>query len=324
MDEHGRLSAGWIIAIYGSAAALAIAVAAHGVLEDKEIWVLAGVVTLILILTTLPICLAARRGETEDGRQLIELDRIRTQIRSLSDTMNHLNETIILSDDARRVINRRKERELLCKAIEEDIKLEDWEAALVLVRELAERFGYRIEAEQFRTRIDGARAQTHDRAVHEAIRGLDEMIVEHQWEQALSEAARISRVFHDAPQVDGLRHRVISARDRYKENIERRFLQAAKEEEIEVAMELLREMDHLLSEHEAEQFREVARGVIGKARDNLGVQFKVAVHDRAWGDAQRVGERIIEEFPNSRMASEVRSMIDQIRDRASTLKRSIQ
>lgn len=319
MDEQGRLSAGWIITIYGIAAALSIAAALHGLTGDKELWVLAGLVTLILTLTTLPICLAARSDDTVDKSQSIELDRIRTQIRGVAETMNSLKETIVLSDDARRVLNRQKERELLCRAIEEDIKCQDWDASLVLVRELAERFGYRLEAEAFRTQIEGARAQTHDRAVHEALGALNDLIAEHQWEHALNEAARISRVFHESPHVEGLRHRVITARDRYKENIERRFLQAAKEDEIDIAMDLLREMDDLLSEHEAEQFREVARGVIGKARENLGAQFKLAVHDRAWGVAKQVGERIIEEFPNSRMASEVRSMIDQIRDRTGVL-----
>ena len=321
MDEQGRLSPGWIIAIYGSAAALAIAAAMHGVVNDHEFWTLAGLISLVLTLTTLPVCLAARSTDDSGHDQSIELDRIRTQIRTLNDTMNTMTETIILSDDARRVINRRKERDLLCKAIEEDIQIEDWDAGLVLVRELAERFGYRVEAEQFRTRIESARAQTHDKAVHEAVRGLEELIASHKWDPALTEAARISRVFHDSPQVEGLRHRVISARDRYKLNIERRFLEAAQGEKIEEAMDLLHEMDHLLSEHEAEQFREVARGVIGKARDNLGVLFKMAVHDKAWDQASSVGERIIEEFPNSRMANEVREMIDKIRDRASSMKR---
>ena len=320
MDEQGRLSPAWIITIYGSAAVLSIAAAMHGFTSQDELFLLAGLISLVLTLTTLPICLANRAKDEKDESQTIELDRIRAQIRSLSDTMNTLNETIILSDDARRVLNRRKERDLLCRAIEEDIREHDWDAAMVLVRELAERFGYRVEAEQFRTRIDSARAQTHDKAVHEAIRGLDELIASHKWEPALSEAARISRVFHDSPQVDGLRHRVISARDRHKEAIERRFLEAARNENIEEAMDLLHEMDHLLSEHEAEQFREVARGVIGKARENLGVEFKLAVQDKAWDQAADVGQRIIKEFPNSRMATEVRSMIDQIRDRASTMR----
>jgi outer membrane protein assembly factor BamD (BamD/ComL family) len=44
------------------------------------------------------------------------------------------------------------------------------------------------------------------------------------------------------------------------------------------------------------------------------------VQDKAWDQAADVGQRIIKEFPNSRMATEVRSMIDQIRDRASTMR----
>jgi len=255
------------------------------------------------------------------GEQTIELDRIRTQIRSLNESMDHLNETLILSDDARRVLNRRKERELLRKAIEEDIVEEDWEAGLVLVRELAERFGYRADAEEYRDKIEEARSKTQDRRVRESMRHLDELIAAHKWDTALTEAARISRLYHDSPQVEGLRHRVTNAKDHYKYEIERRFLHAAQEDRIEEAMDLLHEMDQYLSEHEGEQFREVARGVIGKARENLGVQFKLAVNDKAWDRAVDVGQRIIDEFPNSRMATEVRSMIDDIRERAETITR---
>ena len=89
----------------------------------------------------------------------------------------------------------------------------------------------------------------------------------------------------------------------------------------EDAMEMIQEMDHLLSEAESEQFMEVARGVIGKAKENLGVEFKLAIQDRAWDRASIVGQRIIDEFPNSRMAGEVRDHIDTIRERASSVSR---
>ena len=85
--------------------------------------------------------------------------------------------------------------------------------------------------------------------------------------------------------------------------------------------EMIKEMDHLLSEAESEQFMEVARGVIGKAKENLGVEFKLAIQDRAWDRASIVGQRIIDEFPNSRMAGEVRDHIDTIRERASSVSR---
>ena len=56
--------------------------------------------------------------------------------------------------------------------------------------------------------------------------------------------------------------------------------------------------------------------MIGKKRENLGVQFKIAVHDKEWLRSVTVGEQIIREFPNTRMADEVRSMLDLLRERA--------
>lgn len=324
MEDDGILSPAWIAAIYGVAGALAGGAGIRGVMIGSDAWILSGLIAMVLTITTLPICIgikARSAGGSGGGELPIELDRIRTQIRTLNDTMTGLTETIVLSDDARRVINRRKEREMLCRAIEEDIAQCDWEAGMVLVRELAERFGYRAEAEAFREKIDAARSKTQSLEVREAIKRLEGLIASHKWEDALGEAARISRVYHDEPQVEGLRHRVISAKDHYKYEIERRFLHAAQEDRVEEAMDLLHEMDQYLSEHEAEQFREVARGVIGKARDNLGVQFKLAVNDKAWDRAANVGQRIIDEFPNSRMATEIRSMIDEIRGRAESITR---
>jgi len=321
MDQDGNISPAWIAAVYGSAAALSAAVAMRGLMMENDPWILVGILAMILTITTLPICIAMRSGSSSSAHPSPDSDRIRTQLKNLNDTIESLNENMILSDDARRVLNRRKERELLCKAIEEDIQHEDWDAGLVLVRELAERFGYREEAEAFRAKIEMAHSKTIHKRVNEAIAGLDSMIAAHKWDQAMTEAARISRVYHDSPATEGLRHRVETSKERYKHDIERRFLHSAQEGRVEEAMDLLKEMDNYLSEHEAEQFQEVARGVIGKARDNLGVQFKLAVHDKAWDRAANVGQRIIEEFPNSRMSSEIRTMIDSIRKRAEAITR---
>jgi uncharacterized protein with HEPN domain len=60
----------------------------------------------------------------------------------------------------------------------------------------------------------------------------------------------------------------------------------------------------------------LARGVIGKAKENLGASFRLAVQDRQWAEAARVGDRIIAEFPNTRMAAEIRDVIDGLRQRA--------
>lgn len=234
---------------------------------------------------------------------------------NLARAVERLVEQGSLSDEARRVVYRRHDRDLLRQAIQEDIAAEDWDAAMVLVKELAERFGYRSDAEEFRARIEQARFDTVQRKVNEAITLLDELIVMRRWDQAAIEAARIGRLYPDSPRVEGLRHRVEQARLLYKTDLERRFLVSAENDRIDEAMDLLKELDAYLTEDEAGPYREVARGVIGKARDNLGVQFKLAVQDRRWDRAAQIGDQIIDQFPNSRMAQEVRGMLDGIRGR---------
>lgn len=258
------------------------------------------------------VCVLTLIWALQGLRQSIEEGRVDGQIADLAAAIRRLNEHSLLSDDARRLLNRAGERELLVRAIEEDIAAEEWDAATVLCNELAERFGYRQEAEQYRSRIEQARAAVTERRVADAIAQLDGLIVQRRWDAALREAARIKRLFPDSPRVENLRQRVEQARNVYKSDLERRFLEAAQENRIEEAMELLKELDGYLTETQAAPYREVARGVIGKARENLGAQFKLAVQDRRWAHAAAIGRRIINEFPNTRMATEVREMMDRI------------
>lgn len=324
MDEQGGVPLTWTAAIYGLVGVLCGVAGVRGVLTNQNDWVLVGMLGLVVVLCTLPIALK-RSDEAgagaESGSVRRDMHEVHAQLRALSRAIEEMQESMVLSDDARRVINRKRERELLRRAIEEDIQTEDWDAAMVLIRELAERFGYRSDAEEFREKVETARFTTTDRRVNEAVLGLDRLVGLGEWDAALAEAGRISRLYPDSPRCEGLRHRVLVSRDRFKVDLERRFLHAAQGERVEEAMDLLKQMDRYLTENEGEQFLEVARGVIGKARENLGAQFKLAIQDRAWERAAELGEAIIERFPNSRMAGEVREMIDGIRERCGAVGR---
>jgi len=310
-QRRGATLAAWA---YSMAGVTAVAIAVIGAYRQEWAIVAMGLLGLVIVGATAPLSLGRSGGAGGRDQELL----IR-EIRNLHKAIVHMAEEQALSDDARRVLNRERERRLLCDAIEEDMMNENWDAAMVLVKELAERFGFRAEAEDFRERIEQARFATMERRVGAAIQNLDQLIREHRWQEAERESARISRLYPDSPRVEGLRHRVHEARQRYKEDLERRFLTAAHEDRIEEAMELLEELDQYLTEQEARQFEEVARGVIGKARENLGAQFKLAVHDRQWKLAAELGTRIIDQFPNTRMAEEVRSVIDGIREKAATI-----
>jgi len=311
--------------VYGVAAVGAVALAIFGYRLGNDGIVAMGALAIVLVLAVAPISFASVSGvgvgsggrsaghpvDGSDGSDPLLAEMVR-----LRGAVERLHEHQALSDDARRVLNRSRERDLLVGAIEEDITSEDWDAAVVLCNELANRFGYREDAEQFRLRVEQARAQTRDRNVAAAIAALDGLIVQRRWDHGVAHAESIQRLYPDSSRAAGLRQRVENARDRYKTDLERRFLHAAQGENPDEAMSLLKELDAYLTEGEAEPFRELARGVIGKARENLGASFKLAVRDHRWRDAASFGERIIAEFPNSRMAEEVRSMIGGVRERA--------
>lgn len=224
-----------------------------------------------------------------------------------------------LSESAKRVLHRQEERELLRRAIEHDIKAKDYDAALVLVNELADRFGYRGDAENYRSMIERAKSQTTEEQITEAVHGLYELIKAKDWNACYAGLARIERLFGDHHRVTHLRMRIDEARAAHRRVLERRFLEAAERQDFDDAMGVLKELDQYLTPAEAEPFAEVARGVISKSRENLGSRFKLLVQDHEWAAAAGVGQQIIEEFPNTRMAAEVRELLPKLREKAGGL-----
>ena len=297
----------------------AVALLVASVVVTAQSGWLNGPAATAIILALAPIAIILAKPSDDASSSNSEFAR---EIRHMANSIETLTQESGLSEAAKRVLHRRQERDLLCKAIEQDITDKDWNAAMILVKELAERFGYRADAESFRTRIERARAETLSSEVEDATTRLKSMVKHQQWGDAFAEAASIQRLFPESPRVDGLHQLVASAKEKFKLNLEREFLEAAQREESTKAMDLLRELDSYLTESEAEHFREVARGVIGKAKDNLGVRFKLLVQDKSWDKALEVAEEILVEFPNSKMAEEIHNMIDVLRQRATHMSRS--
>lgn len=310
-EEHNR----WIVVLVVCLVLIATALGLSIYVAAKE-HVVAGLLGCVFVCGAAPIGLGiAMRGLSSNSGSDTG-GSISTKLDNLHDSVKSMAQQATLSDDARRVLNRQRERELLNATIEQDIASGNFDGALVLITELADRFGYRADAEQFRTRIDQMRRASVEAEVTGAIAGLDAIIAERRWDEAYAEAGRIGRLFPSSTRSERLDERVREAHDGFKKELERDFLVATQAGDLEKSISLLRQLDAYLLPREAEPLRELARGVIGKARDNLGASFKLAVQDRRWAEAASLGEQIIQQFPNSRMAAEVRDVIDGVRARA--------
>jgi len=230
--------------------------------------------------------------------------------------LNSINERMLISDQAKRIAYRQKDREALRQAILADIRAEDFDAAMALVKDMAELYGYREEAEQFRNQILEQQAKKREALIERNISRIDELCTEGDWVQARHEADRLMRMYPDFPAVRELPNRIRQARDKHKQSLIVEFKESFDREDMNRAMDLLKEMDKYLTPEEAAPYAEMAREVLSKKKENLGVRFKMAVQDRDWIEALNVGEQLRRDYPNSAYADEVREMLDKIRDRA--------
>jgi len=233
------------------------------------------------------------------------------------DALERINKRLLLSDTAKRIAYRQEDLDVLRKTIADDIAKHRFDAALALIAELSQTYGFIEEAESFRDQIAGARAAEQEAKVSQSIARLEDILARHDFERARGEVAKLRRLYPDSERVVQQERRVEQAFDQYKHDVERQFLEAKDRGETDKAMELMKVLDKYLTPQEAEPFREIARDVIGKQRENLGMQFKFAVQDKEWLRSVRIGEQIIREFPNTRMAQEVRDRLDKLRELAS-------
>ena len=227
-----------------------------------------------------------------------------------------IHERLLVSETAKRVAYRVEDIRLLRETIEADLSRKDFDAAMVLLNLMSETYGRLEEAEKFRERIESARDQEIQKRVGHEVERLDAMLERDEFDRALMQAARIRRLFPTVQSVSSIDAMVNAAWGRHKHELEREFRAAAEKDDVPRAMQLLEQIDREFTHEEGLRIQDVARQVISKRRENLRVQFEMAVHDQEWGHALAVGEEIMAEFPNTKMADEVRDRIDLLRERS--------
>ena len=276
-----------------------------GIRDNEIALTVGGGVGLVFVAAAAPlaILLAGAGGRFRDEATIRRL-------------LEELRKNSMLSDNAKRVLFRDRELQLLRNAIEDDIARGDYNAAITLCDEMSALFGQRQEAEAFRSRIAQARAQQYELEVQAALDQFEASLEECNWAAVHQQASRIRRLYPDSHLVTGLDQRIEQSRNQHKTDLESRFLEAAEQDDPGAAMGLLKQLDRYLSRDEAGRLAGVAQGVIDRHRDSLGSRFRRAVSQRRWAEAAQLGEAIVAEFPNSQMANEVRSMSEVLRARA--------
>jgi hypothetical protein len=238
------------------------------------------------------------------------------QLEGNRQTLESIREIGLLSDAAKQIAYRAKDLEALRAAIREDIDKGDFEAATMLVTAMEERFGYVAEANKFRGQIEETSRAAIDARVRDTIERIEQLIEKRDWVSAARESELLLRQFPTHAEARKLPGRVQDAQDDTKRRLLKQWEEAVARDDVDRSIQLLRELDMYLEPSEAEAYKESARDVFKKRLQQLGSQFALQVHDKNWAEALRLGRLIVAEFPNTRMAGEVRDRLKVLQEKA--------
>ena len=230
--------------------------------------------------------------------------------------LGRIEEHSMLSDQAKRLVYRDRELELLRMLVEQDIASGDFDAAMRMVDELGTQFGRREEAEGLRTRIDASRREEVERRIGDGTRHIARLLAAGDWDAAAGVQHRLERLFPDAPSIASLPEQILAARLRHAAEVETRMREAHATGRIDEAMTLLRDLDRHLVGRESTRVLDVAQPIVAAHRERCGVRFRDAINAREWKTAVELGERLVEEYPNTRMAEEATGLLAGLRNRA--------
>ena len=248
------------------------------------------------------------------------LDRIESLLEAGEASARRIADLAPLSDAAKGMIYREREVEAVREVIHESLAQEDYKRAEQLIDQIEHRFGFQAEAEKFRAEVAASREATMEEKISAAVERVDQLIAQRNWARALREAERLASVFAQSEKVGKLRRRVLETRNAHKRQ-PAPGVQRGRQEERRGPLRGTAEGTRPVPQPAGGgRHAGSVRGVFRAKLLNLGVRFAIAVTDERRDLAVQTGEEIVNEFPNTRMATEVREKMDHLCARASTVR----
>ena len=279
----------------------------------------AGAVATILVLVAWPMArhLAATASAQRQLAERLEFDLrpLRQSLDNAVRTLRNVEQNTLISERTKRVAYRERERDILRQAIEEDLLAGDFAGARTLISEMEKSFGNSGEAEQFRNKLNQRLAGEREREIERARSEIERLMIDERWPEAFTASEQLIQKYGGDMEIRLLRTRIEEKRQKKKAQLVEQF-HAARTRDPDEAMEVLRRLDMYLTPEEGQQLSETAKEVFRGRLKRLKDQFTQAMHQHDFLEALRLGEVIKNEFPNSKLAQEVRDYQPKLREAA--------
>ncbi|MCF7976082.1 MAG: hypothetical protein K9N55_19850 [Phycisphaerae bacterium] len=239
-----------------------------------------------------------------------KLEDVAQALSKITEGLSEISQSTRLSESAKAIAFRDTERDSLKEAVYLKLNQLDFEAADELIDEIAQHHEHSDLATDLRKIAQlKQKAALNDR-IQEYVRQIEALLSEYQWGKASVRIEGLIKAYPDSEQALAMRGRLHTCKEEHKKELLSAWDDAVKREDTDRGLEILKELDAYLTPNEALALQEAAKDVFRNKLHILGVQFSMAVADKDWNTALEVGEHIIEDFPNSRMAEEIRTKME--------------
>ncbi len=286
--------------------------------QVQTIWLtVAGAVCGVAVLATIFAMLLLTHENVKSIKENGEiLDTAVDMINRNRNLLVQIAKGVRLSDGAKEIAFRDSDRMELTEAAIGKLHQHDFDSAYAMIDAMAARAEYKDLAEQLRKKADSYKSATEKEKIRQAIEYVDKLCEQYLWAQAAAQVQNLLKTFGAFDEIQALSRRLADKKDNRKKHLLALWDDAVQRKDTNRSLDILKELDLYLTPTEGLALQESASTVFRTKLHNLGVEFALAVTEKRWKQALAVGEQIARDFPNSRMAHEIRGKMDILQQKA--------
>ncbi len=275
-------------------------------------WLLAAAVLVFAVGVI--IAKVARLAESVENNNA-KLDRISECQEKNRAVLEEIVRNLCLSESAKAIVFRDADTAAIREAVFDKLQSQDFGGAAKLIDELAASGQYKLLAEQLRKEAANFQTAGDQERQNQLIANIDSLLDEYEWAKASVQIENLIKAFPNSERANQMRQKLVDKKEDRKKVLLNLWDDAVKRQATERSLQILRELDMYLTPNEGLALQEAARDVFRTKLHNIGVQFSLAVSGKQWQKALDAGQQIIREFPNSRMAQEIRERLEVLKER---------
>ena len=267
------------------------------------VWFLVASLFLIAVILMLSKTLKILDALEENG---VKLERIAEALEKNRSILAHIDQSTPLSETAKTIAFRDADRQWLRETVFDKLQQQDFEATYEIIDEIARHPEYKELAEQLRAEADKRRDATDDGGIKQVTADIEKLFENYQWAKASTQIESLIEAYPKSEEAKALRQKLLDKKQERKKALLTAWDDAIQHQATDRSLAILKELDLYLSPNEGLALRETAKDVFKTKLHNLGVQFSLAVSEKNWAKALQIGSEITRDFPNSKIAEEIR------------------